>query len=480
MAFFEQFATPPFLPEGKKKPAPAIAPIGKPLEIPGGGGAMPAPGLEPLATPPSPTSLALERARPAPGPEALSAAAPLGVSTLQRPSLQQQMVPNLPGRGGGMVPDNAYDTAKYDYTMRGAKRNPDGSLGGGSDRVEFKRSFKDIGTSALLGLQRGGLPGAVGGALMGTLNPQLAREQNFDTLYGGRIQADQQRRAAAEAAEMKQKRDALGLEQDEAQTALIKANTQRALTGAQKPEYVLRDGLFYNPNNPQDSFLAPQQPKQTTPKLEAMVGPDGKAMLVDVNDPANIGKEMTPYQRPESLSGLYGQSDNEIESQFNVTNIAADSVAGDPEGIKNYMPEGMYNILKNGGKTGRMVPEYDANGKLTGNQVPEMADAETLEQAQAWKVRAEKDLLAEKTRGAKSDLENRKAEGRRNVAASRGGAKPQGLGQQAAPAKPAAAQPLGRKGAVGANFIKFVAGKLGISEQQAAEKIRQDGYNLQQ
>jgi hypothetical protein len=407
MPLFEQFRTPSFLPEEKKKPAP---PIGRPLEIPGGGGIAP-PAMEMPAAPPSPTSLAINRARMA-TPEPLNAAAPM--TSLQKPTLQQSMVPNLPGRGGGMIASNPYDAAKYDYTMRGAKRNDDGSFGGNSDRVEFKRSFKDSATSALLGLQRGGIPGAFAGAATGLLNPQLAREQNFDALYGGRIQQDQARRAQAEAQEMARQKDALGLERERAQTALTQAQTQAALANQGKPQYQFENGIFYDPRNPRDSFLGPQQPKLTTPKLETMIGPDGQPVLIDLNDPTNIGKPFTPYQNREQPYGeVVRQSDAAVESQYDLPQIIQDSIAGDPEGIKRHMPAVFYEMLANGGKN------------ADGSDV----DPETLAQAQRSFQIAQEKLIKEKTEGAKANLEREKIKARSNVGQTRG-AKPLGVNQQ--------------------------------------------------
>lgn len=480
MLIYDQFRTPPFMPEARKKPIGLG--VGQPggAAIPGAGGIteeppMPAPAMRaPIR------SMALPERQSPQGPVGLSTQAP--AMGLQRPTLQQQMIPQLPGRGGGMVPDNPYDTSKYDYVMRGAKRNPDNTFAGDSDRVEFKRSGKDIGTAALLGLKSGGLPGAIIGGLTGALNPQLAREQNFDSLYGGRIQADQARRAEAAGMEAKQRREAIGLEQEQAQTELLKAQALRAGQPAQ-PKYQLENGIFYDPANPQGAFLAPQAPRVATPKLEAMVGADGQGTLIDMNDPANIGKSYSPYQRPQGYGEQVRESDADVESQYNLPQIIQDSVAGDPEGVKRYMPEKLYNIVTNGGRTGRTIDEYDAQGKPTGRQVPEMASDEDIADAQQAYIGAQQRLLKEKTDGAKANLRGEQIQ--RRAGLGRGGAKTQGLGQtapqQAAPAKATSLQSpkQGAKGSIGSGFIGVVAQKYGITPEEARKRIEADGYTIQ-
>lgn len=347
-----------------------------------------------------------------------------------------------------MIADNPYDRAKLDYTMRGAKRNPDNTFAGNSDRVEFKRSLKDTGTAALLGLQRGGIPGAIGGAALGLLNPQLAREQNFDSLYGGRIQADQARRAEAATLEAKQKRDAMALEQETAQTALMRANAEKAL----RPEYRLENNVLYNTRDRNDFGVIPSPTRPADPRQGFFNTPRG---TINTSTGQMIpGTE--PIPREPSLSEQNRLSDDDIESQYDLQQIIQDSVAGDPEGVKRYMPGVFYDILANGGKN------------ADGSEV----DPEVLAQAQQAYQRAQQQVVKEKTEGAKANLQREKLKARPR-------AKGLGVSQTPTTTAPLQAPKQGAKGAVGSNFMKFVAGKLGISEQQAAEKIRQDGYNLQ-
>jgi hypothetical protein len=397
MPLFEQFRTPSFLPEEKKKPLgqPVAAPGG--MAIPGPGGITEQPGM-PLRAPIR--SMALPE-RPAPGPEALNTAAPM--TSLQKPTLQQQMIPQLPGRGPEMIASNPYDAARYDYTMRGAKRNDDGSFGGDSDRVEFKRSFKDISTSALLGLQRGGIPGAIGGALIGGLNPQLAREQNFDALYGGRIQQDQARRAQAGELEAKQKRDAMMLEQEQAQTALMRANAEKA----GRPEYRLENNVLYNTRDRNDFGLIPAPTRPADPRQGFFNTPRGTIST----ETGQIIPGTEPIPRQPSVSEQNRLSDDDVEGQFDLQQIIQDSVAGDPEGIKRYMPGVFYDLLQNGGKN----PD--------GSDV----DPEVLAQAQQAYQRAQQALVKEKTEGARANLQKEKVKARTGQPR---GAKPLGVNQQ--------------------------------------------------
>jgi hypothetical protein len=263
----DQFRTPDFNPMSGRKPLPSA---GRQLPtvmsdqpqlpaprapLPIGGGSLPTQ----LSSMPDPANQIYSRAprlpRPSMGPLPTSDAQPS--TALTRPTMQPMPdIPQLPNRQGPAVPDNPIDRARYDYVMRGAKRTPEGGFAG--DKIQFKRSGKDIGLAALTGLQQGGLLGAITGALGGVIDPMGQRERNFDALQLPRLEAQRARQLQEEdrlrlqaTQELAMRRGQLGLEQEQAQTDLYKAQAQRALNPAISREDPRR-GVFNTPRGTLD------------------------------------------------------------------------------------------------------------------------------------------------------------------------------------------------------------------------------------
>lgn len=248
------------LPQGELSPMPEIQ---RPAPTPLPQGEAP-PWRPPLVDPNQesmpagwrpPMSRPINLPRPAMTPIPMSDAMPS--RALSRPIMQGLPdIPQLPGRPGPAVPDNPIDRARYDYVMQGAKRNPDGTLAG--DKVQFGRSGKQIALGALTGLQRGGILGALTGGLTNVISPMTGREQNFEALYrpgleqqAARQQAADDRQRQLALQDLNMRRGQVALDQETAQTELYKAQAQKALNPAIRPEDPRRN-VFNTPRGTLD------------------------------------------------------------------------------------------------------------------------------------------------------------------------------------------------------------------------------------
>jgi hypothetical protein len=455
----DQFQTPDFNPMARKRPLPMAGgqmptvmsdqpqlPVPRP-PLPMGGGSLPAQ-MSPMPDPENRVYTGAPRLpRPSMGSLPMSDARPS--MALDRPTMQATPdIPQLPNRPGPAIPDNPIDRARYDYVMRGAKRTPEGGFAG--DKIQFKRSGKDIGLAALTGLQQGGILGALTGALGGVIDPMGQRERNFDTLQLPRLEQQRARQLQEEdrlrqqaTQELAMRRGQLGIEQEQAQTDLYKAQAQKAL----------------NPPSP-------AVPRPRTTRLTPLQMPDGSTVLVDVNDPENAGKSFAPIPKMPSITDQFKESDAGTEAEFNKNQIIEDSIKGDPEGVKRYMTDRDYKIVTTG-TTGEMEDELAEDGKTkTGKKIPKILNYLDIQEAQEALIRAQQLLRKEKERGYEANLQQEKQK-RRSVI----GGKASPIGQ---------ARSTGKKGSVGQGFVRHVATKLGISPEDARRRVEADGYTITQ
>jgi hypothetical protein len=319
-------------------------------------------------------------------------------------------IPVLPGRSGEPTPYSDKDAARYEYVQQRAQRDENGDLTG-----KYKRSWKDVGLGMLVGFLQGagsnprdplggGIGGAAAGGLVTGVNPMVGREYAFDSIHapGFDQQEAQQRQrdaevqAAIEHARKGRLTDAETRKMDaEARSHQAQAIlTQRKATA---PDTLSQGEAQFDPIT--HKKLA-ENPKPEPPVPVHVVGnkvvDNNGRVVYDGGD-----KAITPEEARR-------RADDATEAEYDLNQIIEDSVRGDPGGIARYMSPAHLAIVQNGGKTGRMVPEY-VNGKPTGRMVPEMADDAEIQKAQDAYVKAQHALRAEKEAGAKRNLERAKA-----------------------------------------------------------------------
>ena len=247
--------------------------------------------------------------------------------------------PDVPTLEGRMVAPGSYDAQRRDYLMQGAKRNPDGTLAEGKDGgIQFKRSGKDIALAALAGLGRGGILGAMTGALGATISPKFGREMNWEMYQKPRALEEEGRAMQQQMLDRQQALDALriqrervGLDQELAQTDLYKAQAKRAL----------------------DPAIRPQAPRSV--RLSPMQMPDGSTVLVDMNDPENAGKEFRAPMKPLSVNEARTAAEDErLSQEGDPEQIAEDSYQGrgGDQYVYSKLPAPIQQILSTGKANG--------------------------------------------------------------------------------------------------------------------------------
>lgn len=314
-----------------------------------------------------------------------SAQAPVPLSDIRPQAMGQLQAPkpiprpDVPTLSGRMVAPGSYDAQQRDYMMQGVKRNPDGTIAEGKDGgMKFKRSAKDIALAALAGLGTGGVLGAAANGAAAAISPRTGREINWNAYQKpraleeeGRAMQQQQLDRQNAIDSLRFQREGIGLDQERAQTELYKAQTERALNPAIRP-----------------------QPQRQI-RLSPMQLPDGSTVLIDMNDPENVGKEFRPFQRPErqSIGDMIRQVNEEQSAVENPTQISLDSynARGGDQYVFDRLPERIKQVLKTG-KAG----EYSATAG-------EIADAQ---EAYRRAIKAQKD----------ADLEYTQAEDRKKKA----------------------------------------------------------------
>jgi hypothetical protein len=199
-------------------------------------------GPPPLTTAPSlnelRTALPSLPSRPSP-PLAAPPAAPKAVPDLV-PDMdldrRNAPIPRLPGHAGAPTPYNQIDAAKYDYTMKGAKRDAEGNFSGGFNR-DWKMSLRNalLGASAAASSARPGedpLGKALGGALAGgagsLINPQAGYEFAFDAGERPKMEAEMAREQVARDRANLEILNRAKLEGMEAETGLKRSQADKA------------------------------------------------------------------------------------------------------------------------------------------------------------------------------------------------------------------------------------------------------------
>ena len=150
----------------------------------------------------------------------------------QDPSRKDIPIPALPNRGYDPTPYNDYDAARYDYTMKHAKRDAEGNFAPGGG---FERNWKSILQNALAGAANYAdtgdwgkmLGGAIGGGAGAAVNPQRGYEIAFDRGHGAHMQQAQGMRDARTEQERKMQMGGLELENKKSQIEARRTQAER-------------------------------------------------------------------------------------------------------------------------------------------------------------------------------------------------------------------------------------------------------------
>jgi len=423
---------------------PELAPMGKfaPLDLPEGDTRLSAP-----ITAPSPAPPAMDRG---------------GVP-----------LPQLPGRKGDPYMADEYDRAKYDAVMAHAKRDESGNV---TDR--FGRSGKSIFRNALIEGARayarnpqGGLGavagGALGGGLGATFNAQAGYENEFEAGPGRKMQ-EQEARATSQAA---QRADA---ERAQLQNEHLRQQTDALKRGKARDRYVTLPGggLFdaesgsfvRDPNEPQARAAAPHWVPVT--------GPNGQPMYVDLNAPESRGQAYRPYEKPANVAGR-------------LINVSPGGAVFDPESktavYQNPASRGSGYGGRGAGSAGSGIP---AEARTEYNRIQRLkAKADSAWAAAKKELDPDKKAALEAQARAALDDYNANAEDFGNAYGDffETGAGREGWNYvKPKPVAPAssAATAAAPKATVGPEFVQHVAAQLGLTPEQARQRIEAAGYQI--
>jgi len=327
-----------------------------------------------------------------PAPIPLSDVRPQQMGRLEAPQRIPMPNPRLLDSGREVAPDSIA-AQRQEYMLKGAKRLPDGTFDPGKDGgIQYKRSGKDIALAALAGLGKGGVLGAAIGGIGAAVSPKFGRELNYDAYEKPRAIEDRQMTMQDDALRRQTMLDALriqreqvGLDQEKAQTDLYKAQTDKALNPA----------------------IRPQAPRSV--RLSPMQMPDGSSVLVDLNDPENAGREFRPFQRPEKpLSAPEAEKEAEIEQT---------ATEGDPEQIAEDSYQGRGGDQYVFGRLPLQVQQIISTGKVNGmDATPE--ESAGAQRAWAQAIERERKSILDYTKGQARTKTSKRAVGKRPGPAS--------------------------------------------------------------
>lgn len=490
----ELLRTPGFVPDGAAKAGGM-----------GGGGALPsitrpnipAPLMQPsvgrVPIPPpamaAPTQGIVPTAPQVPGqmPSAREVAPPLDMDR------RNVMLPALPGESGPKDYSRT-EAARYDYHRKRMKQPGEEGYDGTG---QYKRSGEDIFRNALMGFFQGAasdprnpLAGGLGGAMVGgagtAISPQGGAEYSFNTQERPRIEqqmadedAERKRQNAIKSAELQQMLSAQKSQQIDADIQLKKASAEKARRVEPKFHNVAADTTVLDGAGKQVFRSGPATPRLPAPVWKEGVGPDGKPGYFNMNDPANAGKvrpiekDPKPMSRADALDEVWA-SDGSLDS------IAESSLQGRQSLLlERLTPQERAYLDKpptDQDLGARLSPKQQAilSGMTDGATDAEVTQAYTAFESLKQKAANEMSQARNKwdqIQNAERARIRRETEGeaRKKAADIRTGKAPVASGGAIAPAK---------KGAVGPEYVNFVAGKLGISPEEAQRKMEADGYTV--
>lgn len=403
------------------------------------------------------------------------------------------MLPALPGERGPKE-YSRMEAARYDHHRERMKQPGDEGYDGTG---QYERRGKDIFRNLAMGFFQGAasnprnpLAAGLGGALVGgggtAISPGAGAEYDFN--MRGRPQMEQRiadedaelsRRNAMQSVELQQILNAQRSRQLDADVELKRAQAEKARRVDPKFHNVAADTTVLDESGKQIFRAGPATPRLPAPAWKQGIGPDGKPGYFNMNDPANAGKvrpiekDPKPMSRAESLDEVYAD-DGSLEQ------ITEDSLAGRQSMLlEKLTPQERAYISK-------PPTDQDIAARLSPTQVAILSgtdnkatDAEVTQAYAAFdrlKQTAANEMAQARDKWEKLQNDERARIRRETEAKARVKATDRRTGR--APAAQASPSAPAKKGAVGPEYVNFVAGKLGISPEEAQRRMEADGYTV--
>jgi hypothetical protein len=307
-------------------------------------------------------------------------------------------IPRLPGHAGAPTPYNQIDAAKYDYTMKGAKRDAEGNLipkseGGGFNRdwgMTLKNAFLAASAAARsAGPGEDPLGKALGGALAGgvgsAINPQAGYEFAFDLGERPKMEAEMAREQAARDRANMEILNRAKLEGMEAETGLKRSQADKTRADIdlglrtedrQRAEAASRIAL----NNAEILAKQTGQAKltqivnQETQQIEMVwVYPDGRKLPVGRSGEAEIdlrgikSREDIARKGEAAATGrtAMGEAGEDRRQQKRIDAERELAAGGDGLGLKKPSAEGGQRVQSGQRVTPEQLQRYAEKRKLT-------------------------------------------------------------------------------------------------------------------
>jgi hypothetical protein len=400
------------------------------------------------------------------------------------------MLPALPGESGPKDYSRT-EAARYDYHRKRMKQPGEEGYDGTG---QYKRSGKDIFRNTLMGFFQGaasdprnplaaGLGGAMVGGVGSTVSPQGSAEYGFNTVDRPRLEqqmadedAERKRQNAMQSAELQQMLNAQKSRQLDADVELKRAQAEKARrVELPKPQFHnVAPGAHVLNNEGKMIYQAPANPG-TAAKAQGLI--NTREGLYDPVSRQWVEKFDKPMSRPEALDEVYAE-DGPLDQ------IVEDSLAGrqatlmerltpqerayigkpptDQELGARLSPkqQAILSGLTEGATDAEVTQAYAAFERIKQTAANEMSQArnkwDQIQNAERSRIRRETEATA-----------RQKATGKRT-----------GSGPKLPQPQQGGASAPAKKGAVGPEYVNFVAGKLGISPEEAQRRMEADGYTV--